>query len=1519
MNKRYKIILSNNNLYKEIELAQDAQQVKVGTGVDCDIRLRKELFFGQIELMFVKNGTEWSVHCSDNLYLTVGDVRKLMTKNLSHGDSLEVKYQESDNFVFSLDFIIDFDNGKIKYERIIDVSNITKLTIGSSNTCDIVLGSDYVKNDAVNLIRKGTSFVVDIKQTTYGVYINGKKAKSNDIVKNGDFLSISDFFFYLKNDQLWAQIRTDLTINSLNYVDKPIQNSYPKFNRNTRIQTVICDEKIEILDPPKRPSKPTGNIVLQLLPALMMIALTVVVRGFMSDSGNSTFIIFSVCSMSLGVFTTVFSMVSQRKKYKEDIQNRIEKYNEYVEHKRKEILAYRQDEVKRLNDIYIDSEKEIANVESFSGELFEKTINDEDFLHVRIGKGAIDAKREINFKKQESFESEDELAGIPEQVYREFKKIEGAPITANCKEDGCIGIVGDNSSTFELAKKIVVDIVTRHYYRDVKVFFLINEERIHDYVEWVRWLPHAHIDNNWVRNIVYNDETKAQIFEYLYVELGKRAQEKSKNAYLPYYIIFVMEDWGIKTHPVSQYIDNANVLGATFLFFEEKKEDLPLGCKEIVFLDENNSSGYIISSSQKDEKIHFIYESIDNIKLNELSKKIAPVYCEEISLENSLTKNITLYEMFNILTADDLDLNARWKESQIFKTMKAPLGVKTKNEIVYLDLHEKAHGPHGLVAGTTGSGKSEILQTYILSMSTLFHPYEVGFVVIDFKGGGMVNQFKKLPHLIGAITNIDGHEINRSLMSIKAELEKRQRLFAENDVNNINTYIKLYKAGKINTPIPHLIIVVDEFAELKAEQPEFMKELISAARIGRSLGVHLILATQKPAGQVNEQIWSNSKFKLCLKVQTKEDSNEVIKSPLAAEIKEPGRAYLQVGNNEIFDLFQSAYSGAPAQNDETNTNKEFFVKEVELSGKRKVVYQQQKSKSDRVVATQLEAIVDYINSYCVSNNIKKLASICLPPLEDIITYPSKQVIKPGSLRIPLGIYDDPGHQLQGVVSVDFSTGNVAIIGSSQYGKTNLLQLILRYVGEHFSPSEVSMYVLDFGSMALKVFASMNHTGGVITASDDEKIKNFFRLMSKEIKERKLKFSSLGITSFHSYKEAGYTDLPQIVIVIDNFIAFRELYPEYEDDLLALCREGVSLGVCIVMTSLQTNGINYKYMSNFSNKICLFCNSSDEYNAMFDRCRMQPKSVPGRGLIQIDKTVYEFQSYLAFDGEREIDRVQSIKHFITKVNDANAGYLAKQIPTIPNVLDKKYASANYSTNKPYVLPIGIDYETVDFTGLNMMKSATIAISGRESSGKTNWLSLIMEYCQQNVFDCPVKAYLVDSYEKQLERFCDYGFVERYTIDSSELETVFSEFEEELKARKEMVQTEGMATLEDAPLLLCVIENSGIFEMNCLSKQAVESYKKITNSYKQFKVLIVFSNVPNISAGYGAPDMLKLIKEVNEYYIFDDLVNVKLLDFNAATLRQFKKPIELGDAYKVLSDGTINKIRTIHNVEGDDCCG
>lgn len=291
--------------------------------------------------------------------------------------------------------------------------------------------------------------------------------------------------------------------------------------------------------------------------------------------------------------------------------------------------------------------------------------------------------------------------------------------------------------------------------------------------------------------------------------------------------------------------------------------------------------------------------------------------------------------------------------------------------------------------------------------------------------------------------------------------------------------------------------------------------------------------------------------------------------------------------------------------------------------------------------------------------------------ENVIIEYSKTVAYDGvNTVVNLGIFDDPDNQYQGIASLDISTGNTVIIGSSQYGKTNLLQLIIRSITSSYRPSEVNLYILDFASMALNVFSDINHIGGIVSAAEDEKLKNFMRLIQREMKMRKERFASLGITSFSSYKEAGNNDIPQIVIMIDNFLALKELYPEYEDDIVNICREGVAIGISLIITSIQTNGISYKYMSNFAHRICMYCNQGDEYGSVFDKCRMTPKNVPGRCLYEINKTVFEMQTFLAFEGKKEIDRVQKIKEYSQLVNSKYMEEYATRIPEVPKVLNQK---------------------------------------------------------------------------------------------------------------------------------------------------------------------------------------------------------------------------------------------------------
>ena len=398
----------------------------------------------------------------------------------------------------------------------------------------------------------------------------------------------------------------------------------------------------------------------------------------------------------------------------------------------------------------------------------------------------------------------------------------------------------------------------------------------------------------------------------------------------------------------------------------------------------------------------------------------------------------------------------------------------------------------------TGSGKSEFIISYIVSMAINYHPYEVSFVLIDYKGGGLAGVFEnketgfKLPHLAGTITNLDTIEMSRSLASIQSELRKRQRLFNEaRDKLNESTidiykYQSLYRKGLVEKPISHLFIISDEFAELKDQQPDFMDQLISTARIGRSLGVHLILATQKPAGVVNDQIWSNSRFRVCLKVQDKSDSMDMIKVPDAAELKNPGRFYLQVGYNELFALGQAAWAGAqyyPQEKRKKKVDKAIDI--IDNVGNN--IKSLDNGENEVKVQSKGEEITNIVK-YIVDEAAKEkvvIEKLWLDRIPDIIYIDElrkkyKYKIEKFNINPIYGEYDDPDNQKQGLLTLPISTGGNAIIfGAAGSGKEMALASIIYSSITTHTEKELNYYILDFGAETLTMFKNAPQVGEVL--------------------------------------------------------------------------------------------------------------------------------------------------------------------------------------------------------------------------------------------------------------------------------------------------------------------------------------------------------------------------------------------------------------------------------------------------------
>ena len=1515
MSNRYKLILSNRSIYREVDLSDSQTVVRVGTTTGCDVRLSSDPFFCNFELTLTLTNDVWKLNCSELVYVSADNISKRWSIDLKHGDHLHIKYTDSDNDLFAVDFMADFDYAEKDYHREIDISGTKQFTIGTDRGCDIVLKSEFLRKDILRVENQGETLLLKVQASDYGIYKNGQRVKEGRAqIQNRDFFSLGEYSFYFKERRLYTTESAGLQVNGLDthiLRESHSAMTYPKFNRSTRTLVKIPDEEIPVLDPPQKPQKPKKNLLMTLMPSLLMLTMVVLMRVMMaksSGSGNLGYALMSAGMMAVGVVTSIVTFFTSKKEYKENITERTEKYNKYIDNKRQEIEGYRNQERELLNETYYDAKRDVKLVEDFSGDLFHRTPEDADYLSVRIGVGTVPAIRKIGYKKQEKFETDDELAQIPEQISEDYRNLEDAPIVCSFNKSDVIGVVGSKSDCYGILKNMTLDLATRQYFKDVKLFYLLPEED-QERFQWLRFLPHVVNDELNIRNIAYDTDSRTVLFEYLYRVLSSRSGKKN---FETQFVIFAFDASGIKSHPLSQFLENANSLGVTFVFFDRDRSLLPQHCTELITL-KSATEGVWMQTADSGSVRAFTYAAIADTTAARCAHRLAPVYCEEVSLEGTLTKSISLFELLEIYSVEDLDLNQRWASSAVDKSMAAPLGVKTKNDVVNLDLHEKYHGPHGLVAGTTGSGKSEILQSYILSMATLFHPYEVGFMIIDFKGGGMANQFKDLPHLMGTITNIDGREIDRSLRSIKAELLKRQEYFSDAGVNHIDKYIRLYKNGEVEKPLPHLIIIVDEFAELKAEQPEFMGELISAARIGRSLGVHLILATQKPAGQVNEQIWSNSRFKLCLKVQTKEDSNEVLKSPLAAEIREPGRAYLQVGNNEIFDLFQSGYSGAPEKSSEGSRQKEYSVSSLDLSGRRTMVFKQKRQQGDSGGRTQLEALVDYVKQFCEDQDIPRLPSICLPSLETMIDVPDTKLEKDLSVNLPIGIYDDPDSQYQGVASFKLGDDNLLVIGSSQTGKTNLLQVLIREMVSTYSPEEVSIYIADFGSMFLRNYEQLNHVGGVVTASENEKFRNLFKLLTEEIESRKQKISDSGLSSFRSYREAGYTDLPLIVFMLDNFSAFKELYAEdFEAQLMYLIREGNTYGITVVITNAQTTGLGYRYMANIGLRIAFTCNDRSEYSAVLERCRIEPRNVPGRALIAVDKTNYEVQTYISFHGKTESERRDAIRVFAESVNALYPDSHAKEIPSVPETLSISYIKKHYPDyNVRENLAFAMDYASVEMVSLNIFDQLILAVAGKNAERRARFVQTLLSDFRMNYIRRPVKLYVIDNYRKELADSKDQAFTELYSVSADSIKDVIDTVYEELEERNDTLEDEGAEALMKMPWLVVLVNNRQALDAMASSRDHENHFQDICKKYQALKVLFLLTDVNDASISSSAPQLLRKVKDEKKVLYFGAFKEMKIIDVYGSAARGVGALSAADDAFLITGEN-VARVKTIQEV-------
>ena len=595
----------------------------------------------------------------------------------------------------------------------------------------------------------------------------------------------------------------------------------------------------------------------------------------------------------------------------------------------------------------------------------------------------------------------------------------------------------------------------------------------------------------------------------------------------------------------------------------------------------------------------------------------------------------------------------------------------------------------------------------------------------------MANLFKNLPHLLGTITNLDGAQSMRALASINAEIHRRERLFGEFEVNHINQYQKKFKNGEATEPLPHLFLISDEFAELKVNQPDFIKELVSIARVGRSLGVHLILATQKPSGVVDDQIWSNSRFKIALKVADRSDSNEMLHTPDAAEITQTGRAYLQVGNNEVYELFQSAWSGADYQPDKDDMGiEDHTIYLINDLGQYEILNEDLSGLEDvdeiKEVPTELDAIVQNIQLLCEEQEIPPVSQPWLPPLKERIALDELEEVQPAvaweqekSLSVLLGMADIPQAQKQEAVSINLSKdGHILLYGSPGTGKTTFLQTAAMDLARKFSPKDLTMYLMDFGTNGLAPLSKLPQVADTMLLEQTEKISKFVRIMEKELNRRKKLLADYGVGTLELYRQASGQEEPAIVILLDSYEAFKE--EAYEAELFKLLvrisREGLSIGVHLLVTAGRQTNLRAQLYSNFKHQLSLPQNDASEVRAIVGSTplAMTMEDIKGRALMKREE-VDVIQLALPVYGANDTQVLNNLRQEVASLQEAWTGQRPSAIPMVPEELTEAdfYGRASVQTAYEHgLVPLGLDLETVEPVTWNLAKGNLLYLTDKE---------------------------------------------------------------------------------------------------------------------------------------------------------------------------------------------------------------
>lgn len=1197
----------------------------------------------------------------------------------------------------------------------VHVAGTGRLSIGAGAECSVALVGEGVPHLAAIVEIAPEGVWIERAHADVELTLNSEPVTAKARWGSGELLRVGSVLLALALDPVENA--------SLKVSDDPGKLD---FNQPPRLFPPARNTKFRLPTEPQEDSK-------RSLPILMALAPLAVSAGLAIVMARPMYLLFGLLSPVL-MITNYFQ---SKKAGKEGYRDRLRAYRtekRTIEADARNALVAFEQEARLLSP----DPATVGLIATTPGtRLWERRRTNPDYLSVRLGVATmpsdvvLEDPMQVEHKRQVTWEAKD------------------VPVTVALPRHGILGITADQASVRQVGAWVMAQLAVTQSPRDVRLFLFTGSDAQSAW-DWVRWLPHVQSPTP-ERSFALVGSDPASITQRL-GELAALIAERKRVRVADSRIEFADPDvvvlidgvWDLRGRPgLSQLLQDGPAVGVYTVCLDTEERFLPQECNAV--FRKNPDGQWALRQQLEPDRDAVCADRVSAAWLDWVARGIAPLRDAGDDAESSIPASARFLDVAGVEPNIVEAVMERWSRSG--RSTEALLGVDAEGPFS-IDL--RRDGPHALIGGTTGAGKSEFLQTLVASLALVNTPDSLNFVLIDYKGGAAFKDCVALPHTVGTVTDLDTHLVGRAIESLGAELRRREHMLAAVGAKDIEDYTIISDRDTGLPKMPRLVLVVDEFAAMKAELPDFITGIVNIAQRGRSLGIHLVLATQRPSGAITADIRANTNLRIALRVSDVGDSLDILSAPDAAKISQstPGRAYLRSGADALRPLQAARVGGRrPSQNAPVAPDPVVVpMPWSQLGQPRPVAIGTAKEQEE---TTDLMVLVEGIAHAAQQLQIAPQSTPWLPPLPENltlanITAPARpDDVPPGWIApIVFGLEDLPNLQIQRPLKLDLQHfGHLYLTGSARSGRSQALRTIAGSIAISALVDDVHVYGLDFGNGSLLALTDLPHCGAVATRAQPERVERLLDHLLAQISTRQRDFTAAGFANLTEQRAntEGAERLPHIVVLFDQWEGFLTTLGDggtsaLAEKVLTILREGASAGVhCVItgdkqlLTPRMSSLVDWKLMLKFSDR--------GDYTMGGLQPRKLPDNIPA-GRAFAAETATEAQiALLTTDpaGQAQIQALQTIagetKAVLANTNARRRPLTLRTLPTRIS-FDEVWNNRPAHTS-PLTAVIGVGGDDLDTIHVDLQSGPpSFLIAGTPRSGRSTMAIAAAESLRRN---------------------------------------------------------------------------------------------------------------------------------------------------------------------------------------------